>query len=105
MHQDITEKNHRKFGECLLRRWKMSEDYINVTLYCDDITQAPKLTEELLIVSLSEKIVREMGYGTLREGEEAATDSPITKALKLGPDKISFIKESVANKMQAGLLV
>jgi len=90
---------HGKFGASLLKRWKFSDNFINVAAYHNNLSDADPISKSLLVVSFSNLLVKSMGYalsatdGIDLEKEQSAI------LLKLTSEDIRELSEKVEARM------
>jgi len=102
--EDLTEwleEHHCKAGGILLLKWGFSGEYIRAALHHDDLGAADSLTDELHMVSLSNELVKSMGYAT-HAGSPSAGPMESESAGKLGitPEMMTGIQEEVRARME-----
>ena len=91
--------NHGKFGAALLKRWKFPDEYIHISNFHDDLSDAETITNELLIVQFANLLVKTMGYDSFDSPEIDLESAPSVKLLKLDPEKIETIRSRVETHM------
>ena len=91
--------NHGKFGASLMKLWKFSSGFVKVAAYHDSINQAEFITKELLVVNVSNQIVKTMGFGQEEPVEIDIQGSEAYKQLEMTPKVIDDVKVSVKELM------
>ena len=91
--------NHGKFGASLMKLWKFSSGFVKVAAHHDKIDQADFITKELLVVNVSNQIVKTMGFGQEEPMEIDIQGSDAYKQLEMNPEVIDDVKVSVQELM------
>ena len=93
---------HTQFGASILKKWNLPDEYSQVANWHHDLTKADPLSRELLVVHLSNWIVKSMGYryGDPEEVDLANLES--AKALGITPEQIDQVRSEVRETMEKG---
>jgi HD-like signal output (HDOD) protein len=92
--------NHGKFGAALLKRWGFSNEYIQISVYHDQLEEADFVSNGLLVVHFANLLVKSMGYNLSGNGEIDLENTNSAKMLKLDTQKIANIKDLVKVHME-----
>ena len=77
---------HNQFGTALLKRWNMPSTLQLITQYHDDLSTAPQLTTELLVIHFSNLYAQHIGYRNNYNDEQPIDLSAIESVTQLQLD-------------------
>lgn len=93
---------HGKFGSSLLKRWEFSDEFANVALYHDNLSDADIISKELLLVHFSNLLAKTMGYD-MQYTEVNIDTAESTRLLGLKEPLITEVKEKVKIFMEGDI--
>ena len=91
---------HGKFGAALLKRWKFSKEYLQVSVYHDNLEKADSISRNLLVVCSANLLVKSMGYSWAENPETVLDEAESFRLLKMDSKRISETIDQVNNRMQ-----
>jgi putative nucleotidyltransferase with HDIG domain len=97
---ETIDKNHAKFGAALLKKWKFSNEFIQVATYHDYLDDCEAISNSLLLVHFANLIVKSLGYSMSDVGDVDLEGSRSARLLKVDSEVISRVKDRVKTHMQ-----
>ena len=92
--------HHGRFGAALLKRWQLSNTYVQIAIYHDDLEGADSASKELLIVHFANLLVKSMGYKLAQQPEIDFKDIESARLLELNSTMIGEITKQVKGRME-----
>ena len=88
---------HHQFGTALVKRWNMSATLQTITQYHDDLSTAPEVTIELLVVHFANLYARHIGFNNAFNNAQAfdITDIESAKKLQLDTEFINSLETEI----------
>ncbi len=98
--QESVQLYHNVFGAKLLEKWKFAEEYIQISLYHNNLGDAETVSEDLRAVHFANKLAKALGYEAFgrNESAEPGEESPPDETPSEG-NTIADVKKKVAEKM------
>ena len=92
---DILDAQHTDFGAALMKKWDLSDEFVNVVQCHHSLEEETNPSQELLIVSLANLITRKPGYSLKEEEDENLADSMAARELGVTADTIEDIVDKL----------
>jgi len=92
---DILDAQHTDFGAALMKKWDLSDEFVNVVQRHHSLEEETNPSQELLIVSLANLITRKPGYSLKEEEDENLADSMAARELGVTADTIEDIVDKL----------
>jgi HD-like signal output (HDOD) protein len=89
------EAYHARFGTSLLKLWKYSSGFLQITSYHDALEKADSISKELLVVHFANLLAKSMGYNMGHPTEVDLTAAESFRLLELKAPAVLEIKNKV----------
>ena len=91
---------HTSFGGALLKRWGFSQDFNRIAMRHEGPKFSASTEEDILIVNLASKLVQQIGFALIENGELEVAKLDSAKLLDVDPETIAEIGEETSQFMQ-----
>ena len=91
--------HHGKFGAALFRKWKFPKQYMEISVYHDNLSEATNISKELLVIHLANQIAKFNGYRDDENSVPNLENCESIKLLNLAENSISEICDILKTMM------
>jgi hypothetical protein len=91
---------HDRTGSMLMKKWNFPAAYQQVAEFHDCVEAVSAPGSELMVVSLGNVLVKDMGYGLPNPEGVMPSTHQAALALGIGPERIESVREQVKVRME-----
>jgi HD-like signal output (HDOD) protein len=92
--------HHGKFGAALFKKWSFPKEYMDISVYHDNLSDASNITKELLVIHLANHLAKSIGYSDDGDAETSLEDCESLKLLRLDDETVRGVSDRLSSMMR-----